>query len=159
MKILKNNFLFILFITLLIFGISACDRSGGGENGGESSEFKVYNQDNDDYLNDEEFEQAVSDSAYFDKWQQDNDQFLSEDEWQTGINDHLGGYKISTVGKFGQWDLDGDNQLSKDEFSEGLFGVVDKDGNRQISESEFKNWKKEGRGDSSDSSKSSGEEK
>lgn len=74
---------------------------------------------------------------------------MSEDEWRAGVNNYLGGYKVSTVEKFGEWDLNGDSQVSEEEFREGLFEVVDKDQNRQISQSEFTSWTKEGGGQES----------
>lgn len=95
MEIMKNKLLYSSFITLLIFEIYACKQSGGGEED-KSTEYKAYNKDDNDYLNDEEFDQAVADSAYFEKWQRDSDQFLSEEEWNRGVNEHLGGYKVST---------------------------------------------------------------
>lgn len=56
MEIMKNELLYSSFITLLIFEIYACKHSGGGEED-KSTEYKAYNKDDNDYLNDEEFDQ------------------------------------------------------------------------------------------------------
>lgn len=135
----KRNLIFNAFLALLIFGISS--RSQGGE--GEKL-FKAFNQDENDYLSDQEFHNALAEMGYFEAWNEDNDQSLSEDEWSAGVNEYLGGYQVSTVEKFGEWDLNGDNKISVEEFREGLFEVVDTDDNSQISESEFTKFYKEG---------------
>ena len=135
----KYNLFFSAFLALLVFGISSCSQGGEGK-----KLFKAFNQDENDFLSDPEFYNAIAEMGYFEAWNEDNDQFLSEDEWSAGVNEYLGGYTVSTVEKFGEWDLNGDNQISAEEFREGLFEVVDTDDNSQISESEFVKLYKEG---------------
>jgi hypothetical protein len=151
MTMKRHNLIIYTLILFLIFSFSSCNKGGPAK-----KQFKAFNTDKNKILDDQEFFKAVADSSYFENWQQDNNQTLSEDEWSTGINEYLGGYKISTVGKFGTWDLDGDKQLSKGEFMEGLFAVVDEDNNHQISETEYITWSKEGRGKGKSSGNSSG---
>ncbi|WP_026135543.1 EF-hand domain-containing protein [Nafulsella turpanensis] len=139
MKMKKCNLFFNAFLALLIFGMSSCSNGGEGQ-----KLFKAFNQDENDYLSDLEFYNAIAEMGYFEAWNEDNDQSLSEDEWSAGVNEYLGGYTVSTVEKFGEWDLNGDNQISVEEFREGLFEVVDTDNNSQISESEFVKLYKEG---------------
>ena len=147
MKMKKCNLFFNAFIALFIFGMSACSQGGEGE-----KLFKAFNKDKNDYLDDQEFYNAVAQMEYFEAWNTDNDQTLSEDEWNAGVNDYLGGYKIFIVGKFGEWDLNGDSQISEEEFREELFEVADKDRNGQINESEFSTFYKEGGGQQGSSS-------
>ena len=140
MTMKKPNLFFSAFVALLIFGMSACSQGGEGK-----KLYKAFNKDKNDFLDDQEFYNAIAEMGYFEAWNEDNDQSLSEEEWSAGVNEYLGGYKVSTVEKFGEWDLNGDSQISAEEFREGLFEVADKDGNSQISESEFTNLYKEGR--------------
>lgn len=135
----KYNIFFSAFLALLVFGTSSCSQGGEGK-----KLFKAFNQDENDFLNDTEFYNAIAEMGYFEAWNEDNDQPLSEDEWSAGVNEYLGGYTVSTVEKFGEWDLNGDNLISVEEFREGFFEVVDTDDNSQISESEFVKLYKEG---------------
>lgn len=136
---MKRKLFFKSILTILIFGLFSCGQDGEG-----AKLYKAFNKDQNNYLNDEEFFNAIAELDYFKKWNRDDNRSLSEEEWYKGINDFLGGYQISAVEEFGEWDLNGNKEISMEEFSEGLFEVADTDLNSQISKKEFTALYKEG---------------
>ncbi|WP_017730749.1 hypothetical protein [Nafulsella turpanensis] len=136
----------LVYVAVVLFGVL---QVFGGTSGEGTKLFKAFNRDGNDYLEDVELYRAVNEIGYFEAWNQDEDLYLNEDEWRAGVSEFLGGYQFEQVEEFGEWDLDGDGQVSEPEFREGLFEAVDKNGNNQISESEFVALYREGSGSQS----------
>ena len=102
--------------------------------------YGTWDADTNAYLDDNEFDTALSDIGYYDEWDIDNDTYLTENEWNDGVNNYFDDYEVSDYGVFSDWDTDADGRLDDDEFGDGLYGVVDENDNDLIEENEYDTW-------------------
>ena len=102
--------------------------------------YNDWDYNNNAYLDDSEFDSALSDIGYYDEWDEDNDTYVSENEWDDGVDNYLDGYDSSEYGTFSDWDADSDGTLDDGEFNDGLYSVVDENDNDLIEENEYDIW-------------------
>lgn len=129
MKVLKmKNFLFTtVLITLLTIAGPAAAQCG----------FDDWDGDETDLIENEEFDDALTDAGYYDSWDLDEDGILTEDEWDSGVEVFWGDYDDDVYGEFSDWDVNDDNELSEDEFDNGFFDAVDDDESDTIDKDEW----------------------
>lgn len=105
-----------------------------------NNHFTIADKNNDDALNEQEWQKAIStffgsegDQLYgdFSEWDSNGDGSVQAEEFDTYLNDKK---------YFAEWDSNGDGQLEEKEFSEEVFHKWDTDGNGVVEAEEFTEW-------------------
>lgn len=114
-----------------------------------------WNNEDDEYLDDEDFYVSV-----YDIWDTDDDELLTEEEWIMGYDYYYGDYIVNdyeavdidgdgfieyaeyndVLGDsdfFATWDVDASEYLDEEELAEGLFTIWDVDNSGYLERDEF----------------------
>ncbi|MDF9795688.1 Ca2+-binding EF-hand superfamily protein [Catalinimonas alkaloidigena] len=155
---MRHHIVFFALGFIMMLGFSACNSSNN-----EGTAFQDWDSNQDELLDNNEFDNAFTNSPYFDNWNQDGDQYISEnefyqsyaamidenedgnisnEEWDAAVNSYFSGYDFKVENLMEEWDQNSDGNLSKEEITSSLaesdyFDEWDSDGDEQLSEKEF----------------------
>ena len=132
MKRIKLKSISTIFLAGLVFVMMGC---AAGEYA-----YDTWDADTNAYLDETEFDTAISDIGYYGDWDADDDTYLTENEWNEGVTNYFGDYDDADYGVFSDWDTDANGMLDDNEFGDGLYGVVDANDNDVIEENEYDTW-------------------
>lgn len=129
----------------------------------KDQDFDDWDNDNDNFIDQEEFQDAFLSSDYinrwgleedtpltygdmydvnFNLWDFDNNMVLTSQEWRNAIDIYFSDYDSVIYGDFKTWDLNGDEKVSKGEYMEAMLDTDlmedwDIDQDETISQEEF----------------------
>lgn len=97
-----------------------------------------YDDNNDEVLNREEFNHAITDQEYFISWDLDEDNRLNQEEWTEGFKTYSSEAAEKEV--FEDWDINKDNYVDEQEYNERSFELWDENKDEGITIDEYTAW-------------------